>query len=318
MSAGSSSAGRVLQLAPIGPQADAPLAAECGAIPLWTCDPDWIERHGHEVEVVATSVRRGCDAALVERLPALRAICSWGVGYETIDVAAAAARGIAVSNTPDVLDDCVADFAWGLLLATARRIVVADRYVREGHWTQLGGFPLSTRVSGKRLGILGLGRIGRAIARRGSGFDMEVRYHGRTAKADVPYLYEPTLRDLARWADILIVACQGGPETSRLVDAPVMEALGPTGILVNIGRGSVVDQDALIRALEAGLLGGVGLDVLENEPGAPEALRQSERVVLTPHVGSATADTRGAMERLVVDNVRAALAGKPLLTPVPA
>lgn len=317
MSAGSPPRpGRVLQLAPIGPEADFPLASEFGATRLWECAPDWLNKCGHEVEVVATTVRAGCDGALIARLPALRAICSWGVGYETIDVGAAAARGVEVSNTPDVLDDCVADLAWGLLLATARRIVVADRYVRDGRWTELGGFPLSTRVSGKRLGVLGLGRIGRAIARRGCGFDIDVRYHGRAAKADIPYRYEPSLTELARWADILIVACQGGPETRHLVDAPVLEALGPSGILINIARGSVVDQDALIRALAAGLVGGAGLDVLEGEPGAPEALRASERVVLTPHVGSATSDTRTAMERLVVDNVRAALGGRPLLTPV--
>jgi lactate dehydrogenase-like 2-hydroxyacid dehydrogenase len=308
---------RILQLSPIGPQADEPLAAELGAVRLWDCEPDWIERHGAAVEVVATTVRRGCDAALIAKLPALRAICSWGVGYETIDVEAASARGIGVSNTPDVLDDCVADLAWALLLATARRIVVADRYVREGHWTELGGFPLSTRVSGKRLGILGLGRIGRAIAQRGSGFSMDVRYQGRAPKADAPYGFEPSLRELARWADILVVACPGGPETRHLVDAWVLEALGPRGILVNIARGSVVDQAALIDALESGRLGGAGLDVLQNEPGCPDALRASDRVVLTPHVGSATADTRAAMERLVVDNVRAALGGLPLLTPVP-
>ncbi|WP_375460102.1 2-hydroxyacid dehydrogenase [uncultured Enterovirga sp.] len=307
---------RVLQLGPIGPQADGPLADAFAAVRLWEQDPAWLDAHAAEVEVVATTARRGCDGALIARLPSLRAICSWGVGYDTIDVAAATARGIQVSYTPDVLDDCVADLAWTLLLAVARQVVVADRYVRDGRWTELGGFPLSTRVSGKRLGILGLGRIGRAIALRGTGFAMQVRYHGRQARPDAPYGFEPSLEELARWSDILVVSCQGGPETRHLVDAPVLEALGPAGILVNIARGSVVDQDALIRSLETGRLGGAGLDVLEGEPGAPLALRQSDRVVLTPHVGSATADTRAAMETLVVDNVRAFLSTGRVLTPV--
>lgn len=310
----------VLQLAPIGPLADQGLRDEFAAVRLWE-QPDaagWLAAYGDEVGLVATSVRRGCDAALIAALPALKAISSWGVGFETIATGAALARGIQVANTPDVLDDCVADLAWALMLAAARRIGAADRYVRDGHWRALGEFPLSTRVSGKRMGVLGLGRIGSAIARRGQGFAMEVRYNGRAPRPEVPYGFEPSLTALADWSDFLVVACPGGAETRHLVSAQVLEALGQRGILVNIARGSVVDQAALIRALEAGHLGGAGLDVLEGEPGAPEALRNRDDVVLTPHVGSATRETREAMERMVLDNLHAFLRTGRVLTPVAA
>ena len=308
-------ASRLLQLASIGPLADRKLRDELGAVRLWEEDAGWLARHGAEVGLLATSVRRGCDAAMITALPKLRAISSWGVGYDTLDVEAAHARGIQVANTPDVLDDCVADLAWGLLIAAARRIPAADRYVRAGAWVDLGGFPLTTRVSGKRLGILGLGRIGTAIARRGQGFDMQIRYHGRSPK-DVPYGFEASLVALAEWSDFLVVACGGGAETRHLVSAEVLAALGPRGILVNIGRGSVVDQDALIAALAAGTLGGAGLDVLQGEPGAPAALCGRDNVVISPHVGSATLETREAMEQLVVDNLHAFTREGRMLTPI--
>ena len=305
----------VLQMAPIGPLADRLLRDELGAVRLWEEDADWLARHGTEVELLATSVRRGCDAAMIAALPQLRAISSWGVGYDTLDVDAAHARGIQVANTPDVLDDCVADLALGLLIAAARRIPAADRYVRAGKWIDLGGFPLTTKVSGRRLGILGLGRIGTAIARRGQGFGMQVRYNGRSPK-DVPYGFEASLVALAEWSDFLVVACGGGPETRHLVSAEVLAALGPRGILVNIGRGSVVDQESLIAALESGTLGGAGLDVLQGEPGAPEALCHRDNVVISPHVGSATIETREAMEQLVVDNLHAFRREGRVLTPI--
>jgi hypothetical protein len=305
----------VLQLAPIGPLANALLRDELNAVRLWEQEPGWLEAHGAGVALLATSVRRGCDAAMIAALPGLRVISSWGVGYDTLDVAAAHARGVHVTNTPDVLDDCVADLAWGLLIAAARRISEADRYVRAGEWRDLGGFPLTTRVSGKRLGILGLGRIGGAIAKRGQGFSMEVRYHGRSPK-DVSYGFEPSLTALAAWSNFLVVACGGGPETRLLVSAEVLAALGPRGILVNIGRGSVVEQEALISALETGQLGGAGLDVLQGEPGAPAALCNRDDVVISPHVGSATIETREAMECLVVDNLCAFLHEGRVLTPV--
>lgn len=308
-------ASSLLQLAPIGPLADWLLQNELGAVKLWEQDAGWLPRHGAEVELLVTSVRRGCDARTIAALPKLRAISSWGVGYDTLDVQAAQARGIQVANTPNVLDDCVADLAWGLLIAVARRIPAADRYVRAGAWKEVGGFPLTTKVSGRRLGVLGLGRIGAAIARRGQGFDMQVRYHGRSPK-DVPYGFEASLASLAEWSDFLVVACGGGTETRHLVSGEVLAALGPRGILVNIERGTVVDQGALVEALEAGTLGGAGLDVLEDEPGAPMALVGRDNVVISPHIGSATIETREAMELLVVDNLRAFLRAGHVLTPV--
>lgn len=313
-----SSSPLVLQLAPIGPLADESLATEFKAVRFWELDDgaQWLDQFGADVVVVATSVRAGCNAALISRLPHLGAVCSWGVGFDTIDVAAAAARGIQVSVTPNVLDDCVADMAWALLLATARRLGAADRYVRDGQWQRLGEFPLSTRVSSKRLGILGLGRIGAAIARRGAGFSMAIAYHGRRPREGVPYRFEPSLRALAEWSDFLVVACPGGDQTRHLVSSEVLQAMGLRGILVNVSRGSVVDTAALVDALESGRLGGAGLDVVEGEPGAPVALRGRDDVVLSPHVGSATVETRQAMEQLVVDNVRAYLQSGQVATPI--
>ena len=310
---------RVLQVGPLGEEVDAALQARYEVLRLWELPggADALDaRSAAGIRAVATSVRHGCKASLIERLPELQAICSWGVGYETLDVAAAHARGIAVSNTPEVLDDCVADLAWALLLAAARRSSVADRYVKTGQWRTIGAFPLSTKVSGKKLGILGLGRIGEAIARRGSGFDMEVRYHNRRERPGVPYGYAASLVELARWADFLVVACEGGPATRHLVSAEVLDALGPQGIVVNIARGTVIDQAAMVRALAEGRLGGAGLDVLENEPAVPPELVAMDQVALTPHVGSATHDTRRAMGQLVLDNLAAFFAGRGLLTPI--
>ncbi|HWI83710.1 2-hydroxyacid dehydrogenase [Ramlibacter sp.] len=308
----------ILQMGPIGPHLDQQLGQRGKVLRLWeAADRDAaLDGAAAGVRVVVTSVRLGCPAPLIERLPRLRAICSWGVGYETIDVAAAKARGIAVSNTPDVLDDCVADLAWGLLIAAARRTAAGDRYVKDGQWRAIGQFPLTTRVSGKRLGILGLGRIGEAIARRGAGFAMDVRYHNRRERPGVPYGYESSLVQLARWADFLVVACEGGASTRHLVSQAVIDALGAKGILVNIARGTVVDQEAMVRALAEGRLGGAGLDVLEKEPAVPPELLSMDQVVLMPHVGSATRETRRAMEQLVLDNVDSFLAGRGLLTPV--
>lgn len=308
---------KILQMASIGPLADEVLTAEFGAVRFWELDDraGWLREHGSGVVVLATSVRAGCDAELIAKLPRLGAICSWGVGFDTIDVGAATLRNIQVSVTPDVLDDCVADMAWALLLAAARRVGAADRYVRDGKWQRLGEFPISTRVSGKRLGILGLGRIGAAIARRGEGFSMSAAYHSRSPRDSTSYRFEPSLRALAEWADFLVVACPGGAETRHLVSSDVLNALGPRGILVNIARGSVVDTPALIDALESGRLGGAGLDVVEGEPGAPIQLRCRDDVILTPHIGSATFETRQAMEQLVVDNVRSFLHSGRVFTP---
>jgi hydroxypyruvate reductase len=223
---------------------------------------------------------------------------------------------VRVTNTPDVLTDDVADMALGLMLATLRRLCVGDRFVRDGRWARKEALPLATKLTGKRLGILGLGRIGRAIARRAAAFDMVIAYTGRRAHDDVPYRFEPSLAALARDSDILVVAVAGGPDTRGLVDRDVLDALGPAGVLVNIARGTVVDEPALVEALRQGRLGGAGLDVFENEPHVPEALFGLEQVVLQPHQASATHETREAMGRLVLDNLAAHFAGRPLPTAV--
>jgi lactate dehydrogenase-like 2-hydroxyacid dehydrogenase len=306
-----------VQVGSLGERFDSRLQSRYDVLPLWR-EPDplaFLERNSCGSKVLVTTVRHGCGAALIERIPDLRAICSWGVGYETIDVGAARARGIQVSYTPDVLDDCVADLAWALLLAAARRTSVGDRYVKSGEWRTIGAFPLSTKVSSKRLGIVGLGRIGAAIAHRGAGFDMTIRYHGRRPRDSV-HQFEPSLVELAHWADFLVVACNGGPETRHLVSADVIDAIGPKGTLVNIARGSVIDQAAMIAALVAGRLGGAALDVLDGEPAVPPELMTMDNVVLMPHVGSATHETREAMEQLVLDNVDSFLSGRGLLTPI--
>src|SRR5690554_4127953 len=305
------------QLASLGAGVDAGLARDCSVRPLWDEAgplPRW------PAAPVATAVtpsrRRGMRREWIEALPKLAAVCSWGVGYETLDVDAARERGIVLSNTPHVLDNCVADLAWALMFSTARRTSVGDRYVKSGQWTSIGAFPLSTRVWGKRLGVMGLGRIGAAIAKRGSGFDMEVRYHNRGERPDAPYQYEPSLVELARWADFLVLACPGGPATRHIVNREVLRALGPEGILVNIARGTVVDEAAMVEALERGELGGAGLAVVANEPNVPQALLSMDNVSLMPHVGSATRETRADMAKLVMENARAFLQEGRLVTPI--
>ena len=255
------------------------------------------------------------SAGLIERLPDLQVIVVFGVGYDGIDVEAARARGIAVTHTPDVLTDDVADFAMTLLLGTARRIARADRFVREGRWQQ-GPFPFTRKVSGKRLGIVGLGRIGKAIAQRATAFDMQISYHGRRPLA-VDYPYYASVIELAAAVDFLLVAVGGGDSTYHLVDAGVLDALGSQGILINVGRGSVVDEAALAQALAEGRLLGAGLDVFEDEPRPHARLLDLDNVLLAPHMASATWDTRRAMSDLTLANLAAHFAGEPLPTPVP-
>ena len=308
---------RVLQKGAYMPVLETALAQEFDVHQLWK-EPDqaaFLAAHGNEFVGLATSARWGADAALIEALPNLKVISSFGVGVDTIDVAAATKRGVLVGNTPDVLNDCVADIAFGLLIDVARGISASERFVRRGDW-QRGAFPLQTRVSGKRLGILGLGRIGRAIAKRASGFDMEVRYHNRRRVEDVAFTYEASLAALARWADFLVVASAGGPETRHLVSADVLNALGPHGFLINIARGSVIDEAALVDALVNKKIAGAGLDVFENEPQVPEALLTLDNVVLLPHVASGTNETRQAMADLTLANLRSYFADGRLLTPV--
>ena len=269
--------------------------------------------------VAVTTGRSGVRAAEMDHLPDLAAVVHFGVGYDTTDVAEATRRGIVVSNTPDVLTDCVADTAVALVLDVMRGFSAADRFVRAGGWDR-GSYalPLTRRVSGARVGILGLGRIGRAVAHRLEAFGTSISYHGRTQQADVPYPYVPSLVDLASDVDVLVVTTTGGAATAGLVSAEVIDALGPDGFLVNVARGSVVDEEALVAALEAGHLGGAGLDVFADEPHVPAALLGTDDVVLLPHVGSATVETRADMRDLVLANVERFLADGTLLTPVEA
>lgn len=266
--------------------------------------------------LVARSGGAPVDDALLARLPNLEMVSSFGVGYDHIDAAAAARRKVVVTHTPGVLDDEVADTAIALVLSAVRQIPQADRYVREGRWEK-APFPLTASLAGRKLGIFGLGRIGKAIARRAEAFGLEIAYHGRRRQDDVAYPYHARLEDLARAVDILVAVAPGGPETAHAVNRAVLQALGPNGVFVNVGRGSLVDEPALIEALRAREIMTAGLDVFADEPHVPEALRAMEHVVLLPHVGSATAHTRDAMGRLTVDNVAAWAKGLAPLTPVP-
>jgi hydroxypyruvate reductase len=240
-----------------------------------------------------------------------------GVGYDGVDVSAALERKIPVTHTPGVLNDDVADLAMALMFCVARRIPQADRYVREGRWADQGPMPLARKVSGARLGIVGLGRIGLAIAERAQAFGMSVAYTSRNARTEHAFRYYASARELAAEVDFLVAITPGGAGTRHLIDAQVLAALGARGYLINVARGSVVDEAALIDALQRGVIAGAGLDVFENEPHVPEALRALDNVVLTPHMASATRETRQAMADLAIDNLRAHFAGKPLLSPVP-
>lgn len=265
----------------------------------------------------AISGGNGIDAATMDAAPDLEMVSLVVVGYDRVDLDHARARGIAVTNTPDVLTDDVADLAIGLMIAVARRLPQQDHYVREGRWVSEGLPPLTRRASGRRIGILGLGRIGQAIADRARPFAAEIGYFSRQPRsggADYRYFSDPLA--LAAWADTLIVAVSGGAATAGLVSEAMMEALGPDGILVNIARGSVVDERAMVAALQDGRLGAAGLDVFADEPNVPEALLSLENVVLIPHQGSGTRETRKAMADLALANLDAFFAGKPLLTQI--
>ncbi len=315
----SDSSRRVLQVGPLKPSLAETLRTSYDAQVL----PDGLERtaflaeHGATIAAVVTSGRTGVDAELMSALPNLGAVVNFGVGYDTTDVEAAAARGVMVSNTPDVLSDCVADTAVGLLIDTMRQFSAADRYLRAGRWPADGNYPLTHKVSGARVGIIGLGRIGTAIATRLVAFGCPISYHNRREIADSPYQYVSSPVDLAHQVDVLIIAAAGGSGTRHLVDRDVLEALGPDGYLVNIARGSVVDEGALVDALTGGRLAGAGLDVFTDEPNVPEALLSLDNVVLLPHVGSGTVETRAAMEALTLANLDKFLESGELVTSVP-
>ncbi len=249
-----------------------------------------VARHGPAIRAVTTRGRDRLDAALLARLPSVEIIANFGVGYDSIDLDAAARRGIVVTNTPDVLNDEVADFAVALLLATVRRLPQADRFVRAGRWLQ-GNFPLGPTLRDRTVGLVGMGRIGKRIAQRLSAFEVPIVYHSRTARPDVPYRHYPELLAMAKDVDTLLAILPGGPATQGLIDAAVLAALGPDGVLINVARGSVVDEPALVEALRSGTILAAGLDVFADEPRVPQPLLEMDNVVLLPHVGSATRHT---------------------------
>ena len=293
----------ILQLVPLRPEVQKDLEAR-------------YRLHGKADFDKVAEVIRGCvtnghsgpPPEMIDRMPKLEIIASASVGYDGIPVEYARTKGIPVCNTPDVLNDDVADLAIALMIMTARKLVVTDRYVRSGEWAKKGEHPLANRASGKRVGILGMGRIGKEIGKRATAMNNTV--------TDVPYKHYPDLVELARNSDFLVIIIPATPQTNKIVSKAVIDALGPTGILVNVARGAVVDEDALVEALVSGKLGGAGLDVFVNEPHVPEALLSMDNVVLQPHVGSGTHETRRAMSQLVLDNLDAKFAGKPLLTEI--
>jgi len=270
----------------------------------------------NRIRGIATEANHGVDRTLIAALPKLEVIAIFGVGTDLIDVAAARERNILVTNTPGILTDEVADLAIGLMLASARQILFADRYVRDGSWAKKGPIRLGRSVGGKTMGVLGLGGIGRAVADRGAALRMHVIYCGPHHKEDAPYEYVADPVELARRSDYLMVACKGGPETRHLVSAAVIDALGPQGTLINVARGSVVDERALVQALAEGRLGHAALDVFETAPNPSPELLKLSNVIVQPHHGSATIETRTAIGQLMIDNLSAHFAGRPLLAPV--
>jgi len=267
------------------------------------------------VRALATFGPAGADAKLMDTLPKLELISNFGVGVDAIDLAAAKQRNIIVTNTPNVLNDCVADTAMALTVNVMRKFPQAEGYLRTGAWAAKGGYPLTTSLGGKTMGILGLGRIGEAIAKRAEAFGMTIRYHNRKKK-DSAYPYDADAATLAKNSDVLMVVTPGGAETDKLVNAKVLDALGPEGYLVNIARGSVVDEPVLLKYLQEKKIAGAGLDVFADEPRVPPAFFALDNAVLFPHVGSATMETRTAMGNLQVDNLLAHFAGKQVLTRV--
>jgi lactate dehydrogenase-like 2-hydroxyacid dehydrogenase len=256
------------------------------------------------------------DKATLSQFPKLEIVASFGVGYDHIDAAHAAERNIMVTNTPDVLTEEVADIALGLLISTLREFVKADRYLRSGLWTTQQ-FPLSVgSLRDRKVGMVGMGRIGQAIGRRLEACRVPVVYHSRKAAEGVSYKHYPDLIEMAKAVDTLVLIVPGGPSTAKMINADVMKALGPRGVIINVARGSVVDEQALIAALKSGTILSAGLDVFANEPAVPDELKAMQNVVLLPHIGSASVVTRNAMDQLVVDNLKAWFAGKPPLTPV--
>ncbi|KWB41492.1 hydroxyacid dehydrogenase [Burkholderia cepacia] len=307
----------LLMTGPYQPWDDAWLSAGYDVHRLWEAADRaaFLAEHGAGVRAIATRGDLGANAALIAALPKLEIIACYGVGTDAIDLAAARERGIRVTNTPDVLTGDVADLGVGLALAMMRRIGAGDAYVRSGAWRD-GDMPLVTRLYGKRVGVVGFGRIGSTVARRLSGFDVELGYFDVAPCADSPHRFFGDLAELAGWCDLLIVTLAGGPATRHLVGAAVLDALGPQGYLVNVSRGTTVDEPALLDALERGAIAGAALDVFWNEPRIDPRFLALQNVLLQPHHASGTIETRQAMGWLVRDNLAAHFAGVPLVTPV--
>ena len=277
----------------------------------------FLRQHAGAVRALATFGPMPVDGKLMDALPKLEIISNFGVGVDAINLADAKQRNIIVTNTPDVLNECVADTALALILNTLRRLPQSEKHLRAGNWANRGPYPLTTSLGGKVLGVLGLGRIGEAVAKRAMACGMTIRYHNRNRK-DVPYPYDPDPVTLAKNSDVLMVVTPGGSATAKMVNEKVLQALGPEGYLVNIARGSVVDEPVLLRYLQEKKIAGAGLDVFADEPRVPPEFFTLENAVLFPHVASATVETRKAMGDLQVENLRRHFAGKPVLTPISA
>jgi lactate dehydrogenase-like 2-hydroxyacid dehydrogenase len=310
----------VLQVGEVPPSLAEALTTKYDALVLPTNAgrEDFLAEHAASVRAVVDAGQVPIGAELMGALPNLGAIIHYQDGYETIDIAAARRLGIGVSNTADALTDSVADVAVGLMLMTTRRFGAAERYVRAGRWQVDGPYPLARDVSGSRVGILGLGHIGSAIAARLTGFNCAIAYHNRHELPNSGYQYAPSPVDLAKSVEVLVVATAGDKDAPPLVSRDVLEALGPDGYLINIARGSVVDEEALVELLAHGRLAGAGLDVIAHEPVVPQQLREMDNVVVLPHVGSATERTRAAMTGLALRNLDQYLTNGTLTTPVVA
>ncbi|KAK1414267.1 hypothetical protein QVD17_30011 [Tagetes erecta] len=307
----------VLMTCPMSSYLEQQLSNRFNLIRMWNISQknDFFNQNSNSIRAVVGNASAGADKELIDSLPALEIVSSFSVGLDKVDLEYCKEKGIRVTNTPDVLTEDVADLAIGLMLTTLRGICECDRYVRSGLWKK-GDFKLTTKFSGKKVGIIGLGRIGAAIAKRAEAFNCPISYYSRSEKPESKYKYFPSVVELASHCDILVVACALTEETRHIVNREVINALGPKGFVINIGRGPHIDEPELVSALVEGRIAGAGLDVFENEPKVPEELFGLDNVVLLPHVGSGTVETRNAMADLVIGNLEAHFSKKPLLTPV--
>ncbi|MDQ7734706.1 2-hydroxyacid dehydrogenase [Halomonas sp. SpR1] len=295
----------LLQMCPLSPTLDRQLT-ELFTVHKWSDVTDqevFFKEHGNAIVGVATAAPTGVPNDIINHLPNLKVISCRGVGMDKIDLNLAKQKKIQVSGTFGALNECVADMAFALLLDTVREVSTADRYVRNGEWLK-GRYPLTTRVSGKRLGVVGMGEIGSLVAKRAQGFDMDIAYHNRKPVEGSPHLFKENLEELAEWCDFLVITVAGNAHTKNLISRSVLQALGKEGFLINVSRGFVVDEDALIKALSQGQIKGAGLDVFVEEPKVPSSLLAMDNVVLAPHMASGTIETRKDMEELVLENLK--------------